>query len=469
MRRFAGMTLPVADFLVKNVFCILDDPTDDLQRIGAREFGWWIRDLPTLMGASQPATHTHSRAPSTASIINGHPIASAPASSRPASRQASIAGTSSPRRPSVALRSLSRHTVDPVLDRDGPDSVLSPTLSSALNEEDEEEEVPDQQEQQQQQADDSRSPSLRSTSTTKRRKRGRKGKGMTPSLDHIQTSELLASAQTLARELSRQTRSASALIQSFPDLPPVPPVPPVPPIPAQASMPVVTKKSSRWKLSFGRSAGEAAVNARSDSHSTRSNSNSGSARATNVSNILKQLNPPSPQLSSPPPPPDPPIERGEPQVQAQSRRAASPTSVRSGRPLASGSSSTNWRNSTSSTNTSSSAFTRYSMSNQSMRSVSTFATTGSSSSATSSNNWRKHPDPIFPSSSSLASSIVSNNGTVSSHNNGLPRRPPSNVKCTYPLAPPYIYICLTGMKSISDDGCPVGSRWCAATTSPKGT
>jgi hypothetical protein len=58
MRRFATMTLPVANFLVENVFCILDDPTDDSQRIGTRAFGVWIRDLPTLLGSSQLSTHT---------------------------------------------------------------------------------------------------------------------------------------------------------------------------------------------------------------------------------------------------------------------------------------------------------------------------------------------------------------------------------------------------------------------------
>ena len=52
MREFSGMTLPVANFLVRNVFCILDRPTDDTQRISAREFGVWVRDLPDNMTAS---------------------------------------------------------------------------------------------------------------------------------------------------------------------------------------------------------------------------------------------------------------------------------------------------------------------------------------------------------------------------------------------------------------------------------
>jgi len=60
IQRFAGMTLPVATFLVENVFCVLDDPTSGFQRIGAREFGIWVCDLPTLMTGSQQAeTRTH--------------------------------------------------------------------------------------------------------------------------------------------------------------------------------------------------------------------------------------------------------------------------------------------------------------------------------------------------------------------------------------------------------------------------
>jgi len=80
----------------------------------------------------------------------------------------------------------------------------------------------------------------------------------------------------------------------------------------------------------------------------------------------------------------------------------------------------------SSTNTSTSTFTRYS--NQSMRSVSTFATSVSASSASSSTNWRKQSGSALASTSSLASSLNSNNGSQCSHINGIPRRPPSNIK-----------------------------------------
>src|SRR6266850_5906062 len=390
MRRFAGMTFPVANFLVENVFCILDDPTDDSQRIGAHEFGVWVRDLPTFMGASQLVTHGHSRVPSAASIATGHTLASAPASRRPSSRQASVTG-GSPRRPPVTLRSLTRDASrGPVLDRDGSDGAALRALGIVFDEEDEEDEhqrlqQPQRQEQEHEaEVGRSPSPSVRSTSNPKRRKRGRKGKGMTPSSDHIQTSELLASAsQTLARELSRQTRSASASVQSFPD------VPPAPPIPVPTSMPTVTKKPSRWRLSFGKSGGEAALNnTRSDSHSSP---NASSARAANVLNLIMGLSPPpnpsqpkspSPLLSPFSPPETSEQGRGDELQQQQPRRPASPTSVPKGQAVAnvsSAASSRNRRHSVASTDTSTSTFTRYS--GQSMRSVSTYATTVSTSSA----------------------------------------------------------------------------------------
>ncbi|KAH8978911.1 hypothetical protein EDB86DRAFT_2836367 [Lactarius hatsudake] len=174
-------TLPVANFLVENVFCILDDPTEDSQRIGAREFGV------------------------------------SPASRRPSSRPPSAAG-GSPRRPPALLRAMCQSTpVDPV-DHNGPDGTHPPALDLVLSEEDEEEE-------QQQQAEDGLSPSVRSLSTSKRLKRGRKGKGMTPRTDDTQTSERLAMAsQTLVRELNRQTRSTMGSTETFLDVPASQPV-----------------------------------------------------------------------------------------------------------------------------------------------------------------------------------------------------------------------------------------------------
>src|SRR5258707_1959100 len=111
------MTLPVVNFLVENVLCILEDPTNGSQLIGACEFGEWVRDLPTLMAAPPSVTHSHSHVPSMMSIATGHPIASAPASRCPSSCQPSIVG-GSPRRSDGATR---------------------PALDLVLDEEDEEE------------------------------------------------------------------------------------------------------------------------------------------------------------------------------------------------------------------------------------------------------------------------------------------------------------------------------------------
>ena len=100
------MTLPIANFLVKNVFCILEDPTNDSQLIGACEFGEWVQDLPTLMAALPSVTHSHSRVPSTTSIATGHPIALAPASHRPLSHQPSIVSGSPHRSDGATLPAL---------------------------------------------------------------------------------------------------------------------------------------------------------------------------------------------------------------------------------------------------------------------------------------------------------------------------------------------------------------------------
>ena len=46
------MTYSVAEYLSNNVFCILDDPKDDMQRVEARDFGIWIKDLPSLLACT---------------------------------------------------------------------------------------------------------------------------------------------------------------------------------------------------------------------------------------------------------------------------------------------------------------------------------------------------------------------------------------------------------------------------------
>ncbi|EJF63989.1 hypothetical protein DICSQDRAFT_167154 [Dichomitus squalens LYAD-421 SS1] len=47
---FSGMTFPIAEILANNVFCLLDNHKDDRKRISARAFGNWIKDLPNLLG-----------------------------------------------------------------------------------------------------------------------------------------------------------------------------------------------------------------------------------------------------------------------------------------------------------------------------------------------------------------------------------------------------------------------------------
>ena len=98
MTRFTGMTLPVAEFLAENVFCILEDPQDDSPRVSAREFGRWARDLPTLFNGV-----SHRRNMSISSTV-GYTLASVPQSRRPSLRHAPYSGD----RSSWALGASSR-------------------------------------------------------------------------------------------------------------------------------------------------------------------------------------------------------------------------------------------------------------------------------------------------------------------------------------------------------------------------
>ncbi|THH15630.1 hypothetical protein EW146_g4874 [Bondarzewia mesenterica] len=411
--RFAGMTLPVAHFLADRVFCILGDSVDDSQRISARELGAWARELPSLLG-QRPS---HNRVPSAASIT-GHALSSVPPSRRPSSRQASVAG--SPFRTSIALsRAMSRApSLGPAYEDEGTE--LPPVLNEEVEEGDENDGEVDE-------------PSAsRSTSTTKRRKRGaRKGKSVlqTAASNHDLTSDMLATAsQTLARELSRASK-ANSINPSTPSSPLPPPSilsPSVVPPPVQ---PVVVKKASKWRLGFGKGSSDRSASGRAspgvavaELTSSRSEVSAKpiSTTATNVTSILMGLNAPATQTAaddaastwsrgrqpkqsaslapssnasgtwsrsghSPLPHGQGHVAGIEQWANGVDRRGTSPTSTRSGRPLASSASSmasSNWRSSMSSTNTSTSAFTRYS--NPSTRSVSTFATSVSSTSS----NWR---------------------------------------------------------------------------------
>jgi serine/threonine protein kinase len=377
MQRFTGMTQPVATFLATKVFCIIGDSKDDSRRITAEEFGAWAKDLP-----SHFAVPGHARVASTAST-QGHPISSGLPQSRPASRQASLNVA-----PSRGARSISR--VPSFFD------VQLADLPTVLDQDNEGQE------------DESESNS-RSASTQKRRKRGaRKGRGgkehipMVPTENADLTSHTLAEAsQTLVRELSRASRSSFKSSVVADD---------VPPLPSTDLLPAaVSKKSSKWKLSFGKSSGERSLPSPplSFDETCSSDSRQMSATASNVTNLIMGLN--APPLKSPP---TTPREQYEESSYTRGRRArsplrqsnysngpyierwansvdnrgTSPTSTRSGRPLASSASSMasdNWRSSSSAA-TSTSAFTRYSNG-----SVSTIATSVSSSS------WRNPKKPTI--------------------------------------------------------------------------
>jgi hypothetical protein len=436
MQRFAGMTLPVAEFLANKVFCVLDDPMDDSQRIAASDFGVWAKDLPAFLGV--PSGSKHQRIISSSST-QAHPIAtSVIPSRRPCSRQASATAAHRASVSHAQSRSASRA---PSL---GPSYPLEASeLSTVYDQElDEDAEIDV----------DLEGLNSRSTSHNRRRKRGaRKGKGSqsNPTSPTDETLFTLAVAsQSLAREISeisKASRSSSRASRTSSRRQPVPLDPiPVPPLPATPSptlpttitspTPSVAKKTSKWKLSFGRNSGGRASPAE-DIISFESIRDSGpmSVTATNVTNLIMGLSATSPLTTSPHRSDDSAWGRGRRRKQSQhppldgrsrgvsaghalsyprlgadrsaarstdrlSERAVSPSSLRSGRPLASSASSMtsgNWRSSmstTSSASTSTSAFTRFS--NASLRSVSTTATSQSASS------WRTPanapPVPALP-------------------------------------------------------------------------
>ncbi|KAF9467294.1 hypothetical protein BDZ94DRAFT_1156439 [Collybia nuda] len=445
MYRFNGMTRPVAEYLCNNVFCILDDSEDDSQRATASDFGTWARNLPTLLGG-------HSVHRSVSNRSQGHPISSStPLSHRPSSRHPS-GSTSAGRTPAMQPRSLSRAPSLGLAYERQEQSDLSTVLDQELEEQEQEQEALDHGNQDL----DVEGTASRSTSTNKRRKRGaRKGKGVVPpTTPKDETLATLADAsQSLAREISKASRSSSTNrsvstktsatssrraaepfepVSLFPlphplltaprsgsrnTLPSKPPVPKVVP-------PPVTKKPSKWKLSFGKNSAPALATGRVspvEEVSPPTSLDLGgsppmSTTASNVTSLIMGLNASSPH--TPPVVPNdnsstwnrgrrarapiPPSNASSKSLayrpshspessndhwgypERRSDRAISPNSTRSGRPLASSASSMvsgNWRSSmstTSSAGTSTSAFTRYS--NNSSRSISTTATSVSSTS-----------------------------------------------------------------------------------------
>jgi serine/threonine protein kinase len=395
MNRFVGITRPVADFLASRVFCVLENPVDDSQRISAQGFGLWVKHLPTLLGV-----HGMHRTVSNSST-QGYPLhVSMPASHRPSSRHPSGCASAA-RTPAIPPRSLSRApSLGPAYEEDVNE--LSIVFDQEIEAEDQPVQTMDT------------SDASRSTSHQKRRRRGmRKGKGAAassgPEDDTLAT--LAGVTQNLAREISKTsmpsskqsagTKSPSQRIRQLqePDLMYTPPVPPLPTneLPSQLPPPV-TKKPSIWKLGFGKATAPAPPNSSSNDELVFPSSDDlgslGSSTATNVTNLIMSLNPVTPSKAE-----DESWLKGRKSrttlnekssirspmsTQKFSERSISPHSGRSGRlPVSSASSvaSSNWRSSTStmsSAGTSSSTFTRYS--NSSTRSISTAATSVSSAS-----------------------------------------------------------------------------------------
>ena len=463
------MTRPVADFLANRVFCILDDPGDDSPRVTASEFGTWIKNLPALLGGNHGMHRTISNS------STGHPIApSTPLSHRPTSRNPSNS-TRVSRTPALVARSLSRApSLGPAYEREEASQ-----LSTVYDHEEDEEQsqevepvpVPDSapqpilEEKEIEQEHGDNDPV--STKSTKRRKRGlRKGKAAaaaaaanasgTPTATMDETlATLTIASQELAREISKASRVSSTKSTSTKASTPssarvrtsYEPVSmfgmpkhlctgsknapaSMSSVPASSTVPVPVKKSSIWKLSFGKQNVSVSTSTVAspveevppDVGSTQSQTMS--TTASHVTGLIMSLNAPTvPVVSSLPVPVGDRLSarergrcgRGSPTTsmkstkssssnrapsgsphksdawsfgEKRSERGASPNSTRSGRsgrPLASSTccsiASGNWRNSTStssSAGTSTSAFTRYS--NSSNRSISTTATSVSSTS-----------------------------------------------------------------------------------------
>ena len=274
-------------------------------------------------------------------------------------------------------------------------------------------------------------PDSRASTSMKRRKRGaRKNKGKDVQVEQVDvTLENLAEAsQTLAREISRTSKISGTGYVIDPSDPSAPEisVPPVPPLPSDAMppTPTVTKKPSKWKLSFGKSSGDRNPTVPTPSpavdESVTVDGRQMSRTASNVTNLVLGLSPSPPKSPSRSPARQQNSARHGPTQPAQpfddftytrgrrknspycnnggagsqshiekwadnvERRAVSPTSTRSGRyPASSASSmaSTNWRSSISTTNsirsstTSSSAFTKHS--NNSSSTIATSFSSGS--------------------------------------------------------------------------------------------
>lgn len=265
------------------------------------------------------------------SSTHGHRLSlSTPISHRPSSRQSSFS-TPAVRTPAMPTRSLSRApSLEPAFERE--------ELSTVIDNEDEvlDEDIPS-----------------RSTSNAKRRKRGAR-KSKSASVDNPTTDATLVTlavaSQSLAREISMASKSSSlrsgstktststnrrnrkpfepvalhavptALLKSAPrhSIPPAAAAPPsVPPL----STAPVTKKPSKWRLSFGKNCtstlASAAASASTSAPTGRvspveevsppasidfTHAQPMSATASNVTNLIMGLDaPPNPRFHAVPP------------------------------------------------------------------------------------------------------------------------------------------------------------------------
>lgn len=327
MQRFTGMTSAVADFLATRVFCLPPSASFSLSAISstpvtAREFGIWIKDMPTLLSESTPLSRPvtgHKRVVSTSSITLGHPLSSCPPSRRPSSRAGG-------RTPVIHSRSLSRApSFGPAFEKTGLGLETVRDLDAPLTEETEieilkpsyidvieEVEAADELDVGSEQCPDAEHDleDGRSRSTKKRGRRGaRKSKQFTNGAVD-ETLEVLASAsQTLARQISLASRSSSrplsgtvsssvidisraasiassktptVLVESHPTTADTSASPVSPP-----ATPAVAKKASKWKLSFGGKAHSSPVEEPAP------------GTASNVTNLIMGLSPVPPHSALP--------------------------------------------------------------------------------------------------------------------------------------------------------------------------
>ncbi|KAI6131630.1 CAMK/CAMK-unique protein kinase [Pisolithus croceorrhizus] len=279
MNRFTGMTSTVADFLATRVFHLPQAASwstsfsaPSQAPVTAREFGEWVKDLPahfdichSTLGIGGQSRHGHNRVLSTSSTTIGHALSSCPPSRRPSSR----AGLRTPilharslsvsRAPSISASVVGRAVgaLETVMDSDIGETSMeesegvlgdvgSTIVHATLGDQDGQESTKEN--------DRDFLEDGRSRSTRKRGRRGaRKSKNVAANEgDADETLQVLANAsQTLAREISRASRSSSLANHAASDAASTAPTP-------TSIMPPMVKKASRW-LSFGKGGNNASL------------------------------------------------------------------------------------------------------------------------------------------------------------------------------------------------------------------